>query len=132
MYMFNHIYFHTLGFSSPASFSCLFLTLIVVLHHDYRESIPKSTKYCWRILVITICGSFQSKLTPLRIADFCWKIPQEAIFSINSRSFSSSQYIVTLVANRENNMTRRLSGFKTKEPKFALHESSSFAEMRQE
>ena len=36
-----------------------------------------------------------------RLADLCWKIPQEAISRINSRSFWSSHYIVTQVINIE-------------------------------
>ena len=50
----------------------------------------------------SICGNFLPELTPLSLlADLCWKVPQEAISHINSRTFSSSHYTMTSVANTE-------------------------------
>ena len=48
--------------------------------------------YLWQI---------PARIDPSRLADMCWKIPQEAISHNNSLSFSSSHYIVTLVINIE-------------------------------
>ena len=36
-----------------------------------------------------------------QLADLCWKIQQETFFRINSPSFSSFHYTVTLGTNRE-------------------------------
>ena len=74
--MFNSLYF--------------FLGLIIVFPDDCYKSIPKSTYF-------NSCQNW-----PLsRLADLCRKIPQEATSRINSRSFSSSHYRVTLVNSIE-------------------------------
>ena len=57
--------------------------------------------YYWKILVITICGNFLPELTPLSICWFVLENSTRSYFSHDSRSFSSSHYIVTLVTNRE-------------------------------
>ena len=51
--------------------------------------------------VRSIRGNFLPELIVCLLADLCWKILQQPISRISSRSFSSSHYIMTLGTNRE-------------------------------